>query len=122
MDRWLNGSLPSSDTLFAIADAFKVNARWLATGMGEMLAAGNGAQLEPHEESLLEHYRAADPRWKLSLRLLAALANEDQIEASTDVDMVIARIFGKRPKYVSNERVRKALGDAPHVKQPHKVK
>jgi hypothetical protein len=68
---------------------------------------------------LIARYRAADPRWQLSLRLLAALATEDQFEVARDVNVVIARVFRKNPaeiRYASNERVAAAFGKAPHVK------
>lgn len=32
---WLVGSMPAGDTLFKLADALEVDARWLATGIGE---------------------------------------------------------------------------------------
>lgn len=75
-------------------------------------------ELTPQETDLIARYRAADPRWQLSLRLLAALATEDQIEVASDVNVLIARVFRKKPadvKYASDERVAAALGDAPHV-------
>lgn len=127
VDRWFDTGEPKPEQLFAIADKWKVDARWLATGRGQMLTAGQGSRLEHHEDELLKRYRDADPRWQLSLRLLAALATEDQIEASTDVNMVIARIFGKKPadlKYPPDSKVRAFKGDAPHVvarkRVPHK--
>lgn len=118
VDRWFDTGEPKPEQLFVIADKWKVDARWLATGRGQMLAAGTGSTLAAHEEELMARYRDADPRWQLSLRLLAALATEEQIEASTDVNMVIARIFGKKPsdlRYPSDTKVRAFKGDAPHV-------
>jgi transcriptional regulator with XRE-family HTH domain len=117
--RWFGEGLPSPEMLFRIADAFGVDARWLATGQGTMLPNGTGTKHEAHEEMLLEQYRAADPRWKLSLRLLASLANEDQIEAATDVDMVVARLLGKKPheiKYVGDQEAGDKIGPLPGKK------
>jgi transcriptional regulator with XRE-family HTH domain len=115
---WMNGSLPRADTLFMIAEKLGVDARWLATGEGDMIARAAPQGLPLPEAQLIARYRAADPRWQLSLRLLAALATEDQVEAATDVNMVMARILGKKPaevRYASNEAVAAAFGDAPHV-------
>lgn len=122
VDQWMAGSLPRAGVIYRMADKWGLNPRWLATGQGSMLGPSDAivadTSLETHERELLARYRAADPRWQLSLRLLAALAVEDQIEAATDVNMVVARIMGKKPadvRYVSNERVRQAFGDVPQV-------
>lgn len=37
VDTWMNGSLPRADILYRLADALRVDARWLATGDGDML-------------------------------------------------------------------------------------
>lgn len=116
VDTWMKGSFPRPDMLFKIADSFGVDARWLATGEGEMLSAAN-RQLSPEEEDLLARYKNSDPRWRLSLRLLACVATEDiQNELAGDVNMLLARVFGKKPgqlKYASNQRVGRALGAVP---------
>ncbi len=118
VDQWKAGSTPKVEMVFKIADRFGVDPRWLGTGEGSMLIRPVSSDLTAQEEDLLARYRDSDPRWQLSLRLLAALATEDQIEAATDVNVVIARILGKKPaelRYPSDARVRRALGDAPHV-------
>lgn len=43
-DRWMGESMPRADQLFMIADRLQVDARWLATGQGEMRNAANEAQ------------------------------------------------------------------------------
>ena len=35
-DRWMNGGEPKPDKCFELADALKVDPRWLATGEGDM--------------------------------------------------------------------------------------
>lgn len=123
-DRWMGDGQPAADTLFAVADKLRQlgaplpysDARWLATGESEQLPTRSDTP--PLERELVANYRSADPRWQLSLRLLAALANEYQIEAATDVNVVVARILGKKPaevRYALNERVAEAYGEAPHV-------
>lgn len=114
-DRWMVESLPSAEKLFEIADKLGVDPRWLATGHREEVEH-NG--LRPHELDLLARFRSADPRWQLALRLLSALATEDQIEFAHDVNFIIARIAGKKPseiRYTANERVAETYGTAPHV-------
>lgn len=113
----MEGGLPRADRVFEFADRFGVDPRWFATGQGEMLAmAATPEGLPPHEELLLERFRVADPRWRLSLQLLAALAVEDQIEAATDVNVIVARIAGKKPhelRPVGNKRMRDLLKASP---------
>lgn len=125
VDRWMGDGTPTPQMIFHIADVWRVDARWLATGEGEMIPRAGSSDLSQQEEDLVARFRSADPRWQLSLRLLAALASEDQIEAATDVNMVIARILGKKPaevRYASNERVAAAFGPAPHTVQQTKAK
>lgn len=123
---WIAGSLPRSEKIFEVADAFGVDPRWFATGEGQMLTKpGVDAGLQPHEEDLVSRYRVADPRWQLSLRLLSYVATEEQHEVAGDVNIVLARIFGKRPREirpVSNKAVEKAYGMAPHVAQRRREK
>jgi transcriptional regulator with XRE-family HTH domain len=122
-DRWMGDGQPSAETLFGVADKLRElgvayplsDPRWLATGQ----AAPNEPADAPRDEmELTARYRNADPRWKLALRLMAALGTEDQVEFATDVNMIIARIAGKKPadiRYAANERVAEAYGPAPHV-------
>lgn len=119
VDRWMGDGTPSPEMVFHIADTWNVDARWLATGKGDMIAgkSADGA-LKPDEEDMVARYRGADPRWKLSLRLLSYVATEDQLEVAGDVNVILARAFGKHPtqiRYVSNQRVQESFGDAPHV-------
>lgn len=119
VDRWFSGGEPKPAQLYVIADKWGVDPRWLATEKGQMLqgpAQGNG--LLPAEAALLTQYRHADPRWQLALRLLAGLAVEDQLEAATDVNVIVARLVGMKPKdlrYPADTEVAKKLGKARHV-------
>lgn len=122
-NQWLKGaSLPEAGMVFVIADALGVDARWLITGAEPMVPPPQGASdLEGHERDLLARYRMSDPRWRLAIHLLSKVATEeDQVEAAGDINMVLARIFGKKPrdiKPVSNQRVEQAYGSAPHVRK-----
>ena len=81
-----------------------------------MLARATPTDLPSDEVQLLERYREADARWRLSLQLLAALATEDQIVAAADVNMVVARISGMKPgklKPVDDQRMRDILRASP---------
>jgi transcriptional regulator with XRE-family HTH domain len=112
VDTWMNGSLPRADVLYRLADALKVDARWLATGHGDMVEKpelkGNG-----DISDLVDRYVASSPRWQLSLRLLSHVATQPKLEADGDVNAIIARVFGKSPKeikYVPNKRVEETYG------------
>lgn len=119
--QWENGDTKAlkSASLLAAANVLKVNYDWLATGKGEARGApAETISLTPEEIDLIERYRRCDPRWQLSIRLLSYVATEDQHEVAGDVNIVLARVFGKRPqdiKYVSNKRVEQTFGQAPHV-------
>lgn len=113
---------PSVEARLALAKVFERNEVYIEFGVSAEQAQA-GPEFTSQERDLIARYRAADPRWQLSLRLLAALATEDQIEAATDVNVVVARILGKKPadvRYASNERVAAAFGVAPHVAEEPK--
>lgn len=70
------------------------------------------------EHALLERYRAADPRWQLSLMLIAWTATENQNSVAESANVIMSKIFRKDPseiKPVSSRKVRKAYGDVPRV-------
>lgn len=79
VDVWMNGSVPRADTIFDIADKLRVDARWLATGAGEMIAAVPDSAIGPQLRDLISRYEAAGPRWKLSIRTLARIATEGDL-------------------------------------------
>lgn len=108
---------PGADARAALAKVFERPESYIQFGV-DAGAKHQDAELTNDERALIVRYRNADPRWQLSLRLLAALATEDQIEAATDVNVVVARILGKKPaeiRYASNERVAAAFGPAPVI-------
>lgn len=120
--RWMGKGQPAADTLFQIADKLSAagvpepycDPRWLATGKEQTKLASE----DPVVDQLVTQYHRADPRWQLSIRLLSALAVEDQLVIAGDVNMVVARILGMKPKdlrYPSDEVVGKKLGKAKHV-------
>jgi len=97
------------------ADDFDVSE---APGLNPAQAVGG--DLSEEEKQLIDCYRAADPRWRLSLRLLATIATSAQNEIAEAVNVVIAKIVAKNPselKYTPDARVHQVLGDAPHVQQ-----
>lgn len=130
VSQWLNDQRESMgyDAAQKIHRKYGYAMDWLMTGKGTKKngalptpdpSVPSYADLSTLEADLIARYRAADPRWQLSLRLLAALATEDQFEVARDVNVVIARVFRKNPaeiRYASNERVAAAFGKAPHVK------
>lgn len=118
VDRWMGTGEPKPAQLFRIADRWKIDARWLATGEGQMIAAYPGhTELPWQEQELLRGYREAEPKWQFCLLLLARLAHDEQVQAASDVNVIMARIFGERYKVTPSARVKLAYGDAPHVAQ-----
>lgn len=100
---------PGTEARSALAKVFARSESYIEFGETRRQASAHSEafELSPEEKNLIARYREADPRWRLSLRLLAALATEDQIEVATDVNVVIARIVGKKPKelrYASDKR------------------
>jgi HTH-type transcriptional regulator, cell division transcriptional repressor len=93
------------DVLFAVADTLKITARELATGEPE-----RPADLPADEIELLQKYRQASPRWKLSLRLLAEVRDNAQEEVSESINILMAKIFAKP---VADRRVEEAYGKPP---------
>lgn len=85
--RWMDTGKPSGEDLFLIAERWKVEARWLATGEGSMLPRVAAAELAADEQDLLDRYRGADARGKLSLRAIAQIATTDPAEYSADVNI-----------------------------------
>jgi transcriptional regulator with XRE-family HTH domain len=82
----------SGDTLIAIAQALHVRPEWIVNGRGQM-EADPLAALEPDERELLEKYRAAAPRWKISIRYMAALRGDvQQDEAAESMNVVLAKV------------------------------
>lgn len=110
---------PSLDARAALGKVFERSEIYIEFGV--MVDAPAEAEFTIHERALIDRYRLADARWQLSLRLLAALATEDQIEVASDVNVVIARILGMKPKdlrYPSDKEVAKKIGPLPS-KLPH---
>ena len=71
VDRWMAGGEPRPAMVFHIADSWGVDARWLATGEGEMipLAGGQGLRVDEHE--LIHCYRNSDTDRRKALREVA---------------------------------------------------
>lgn len=131
VDQWMGNSAPSAQMVFHIADKWAgLSPRWLALEEGPMILgqsrAAIGAPLvEPDEVQLIMRYRAADARWKLALKLLAGLADEDQVQAATDINVIIARILGvkaKDLKYPTDKEVEAKLGLPPTAKKLKQTK
>lgn len=72
--RWMDTGTPSAEDIFLIAERWKVDARWLATGKGQTLPHVPAGQLEAAEQNLLDRYRGAAERWKLALDTIANIA------------------------------------------------
>ena len=97
----------SGSTLVAICSFLKIRPEWLITGKEPMDADELGA-LAPDERELLERYRAAAPRWRVSIRYMAALRGDaQQDEAAESMNVVLAKISAEP---ASDERVASTYG------------
>lgn len=70
--RWMSGTaMPSPEYIFLIADSWRINPRWLATGEGSIFNADPSEGLTKQEVELVTAYRSAQPEGKNSMRAIA---------------------------------------------------
>lgn len=82
----------SGPTLVAISRALTVRPEWLVTGKLP-IEYGEAEALTDDERELLMHYRAAGPRWRVSIRYMAQLRGDlQQDEAAESMNAVLAKI------------------------------
>jgi len=82
----------SGPTLISISQALRVRPEWLVEGKLP-IEYGEADALAPDERELLASYRAALPRWKISIRYMAALKGDvEQDEAAESMNTVLAKI------------------------------
>jgi transcriptional regulator with XRE-family HTH domain len=116
VDRWFGTGEPKPAQIYNIADRWKVDARWLATGEGDMAkgAASDHAPLSPLEELLLEMFSHLTPeQQREQLNYVRALYNANRITQ---------RFAGARLRTISNEEVERAFGKIPPPKPPARPK
>lgn len=82
VDNWMKGSEPRNAMLFHIADSWSVNARWLATGQGDISAPPPGQGLSAAESELIRRYRTPKDPFSAALRKLATALGKAVIVAS----------------------------------------
>lgn len=80
------------ENLFALADELDISARELAIGKPEL-----PRDVRDDEREMIEKYRKASPRWRLSLRLLAGIPDEMQDAASDRINTVLAELSANPP-------------------------
>jgi hypothetical protein len=68
---WMTAGEPRAAAVFNIADRWRVDARWLATGRGSMLPPPSGPDLSDDEVEMLKRYRKAEPRVRTSIIAMA---------------------------------------------------
>lgn len=100
---------PGADAIKALALVFKRPESYIQFGV-DARAKTQDADLSDAEQDLIARYRRSDPRWQLSLRLLAEVATEEKIDAS-DVDAVLFRVR-KRTLEGGTGRKDKKRGDS----------
>lgn len=117
VDRWFGTGEPKPAQIFNIADRWKVDPRWLATGDGDMVmgdGADKAAPLSPLEELLLEMFSHLTPeQQREQLSYVRALYNANRITQ---------RFAGARLRTISNEEVERAFGKVPAPKPAAKSK
>ena len=80
--------------------------------------AGAGG-IAKDERELLEKYRGAGQRWKISLRYMAGLREEsEQEEVAGGVNVLLAKILGDRPYPVERMRGQWTRPDVPVLQEP----
>lgn len=87
----------SGPTLIALSKALRVRPEWLA--LGELpIEPTPESSLKPDERDLLQNYRSASNRWKISLRYMAGLrADNEQEEVASGMNVLLAKILGSKP-------------------------
>lgn len=114
VDRWFDEGEPKAAQIFAIADLWGINARWLATGEGDMLGAADQGDLAPKEGILLLLFRG----------LFSHQHREviQELRALFDANQIVRKELGQKTlKGVSNEAVEVAFGAVPApTKKPSK--
>jgi transcriptional regulator with XRE-family HTH domain len=82
----------SGPVLIALAKALRVRPEWLVNG-DEPVEPNLAATLTPDEVELLQNYRSASKRWRLSLRLMSRLKADDaQDDLAESVNVLMAKI------------------------------
>lgn len=85
----------SGPLLIRIAKVLRVRPEWLVTG--EQPMEPQTENLKQDELELLKAYRVASARWKLALRHIAGLPDNEQEEVASGVNILVAEILGRRP-------------------------
>lgn len=109
VDRWFDTGEPKPAQIFMIADKWKVDARWLATGEGDMLEGSRGGAERDRtakEEIVLYLYNGLFSHQQL--RLLTGL------RALFQANQIVRKELGQKPlRGVSDEAVERAFGPVP---------
>lgn len=86
----------SGSTLISITKALRVRPEWVMTGDGP--AEPTTEVLAPDERELLDKYRGASSRWKISVRYMAGLRQDnEQEQVAEGVNVLLAKILGSQP-------------------------
>jgi transcriptional regulator with XRE-family HTH domain len=101
----------SGGTLVGLANVFGVRSKWLYSGRGPKELDGH--DLTQDEIEMLEKYRRASPRWRLSLRLLADVSDEEQNNISEAVNALLMASISAAQQ-IKNERSQQfSVNEAP---------
>ncbi len=116
VDRWFGSGEPKAAQVFAIADRWKVDARWLATGQGDMVKQETEAT-------------ARDAREEMLLLLFRGLTPEQQREQALEINALVSgnreiqrRFLNKPLRTYGNAEVEAAFGKVPTPTTPRAKK
>lgn len=108
VDRWMGDGMPSPEMIYRIADAWRVDPRWLATDEGDMLPSSRTAHQPTAVYSvagaaeLVEHFEKAPAPWRAILLLLTKLRAEDQARISDSLAVLLDQSArSRRPLFSS---------------------
>lgn len=105
----------SGPTLIAVCKALKIRPEWLVTGE-EPMDANPAQSLTADERELIESYRAASSRWRVSIKYMARLRGDAaQDEAAESMNVVLAKIAATP---ATDQRVEETYGFPPTVRPP----
>lgn len=123
VDQWMANGRPTPETIFRIADKWRLNPRWLAIGDGEMSSktlrqqvavySVTEGELSPKEEILLQLYRGLFSHQQLELI--------GELRALFQANQIVRKELGQKTlRGVSNQAVEDAFGKVPPTPRPVK--
>ena len=83
--KWFHGTTPEGMMIAHIAESWKVNPIWLATGQGEMIQSPSDTGLNNEERDIIRVYRSAHPQRRKVLYTMVKALGKAIVIASLSV-------------------------------------